>query len=137
MGKVYAAVTLKNIKDMVNAKDGLIREDEVRSVTINALVDTGAMSLIITEDVRQALGLEIVRNQPVRVANGVRVPGKTTEPVEVTWKDRYTVCAPVVIPGAQHTLLGVTILESMDLIVNPVKEELVGAHGDEWLETVF
>ena len=136
MGKVFAAVTLKNVKDMGHAKDGFIKEDEVRSMTISALVDTGAMSLCITEEIRKALGLEIVGNQPVRVANGLRVSGKKTEPVEVTWKDRFMACTPVIIPGGQHTLLGVTILESLDLIVNPVKEELVGAHGDEWLEMV-
>ena len=135
MGSVHATITLKNVWDMGNAQDGRIREEDIRSVTVNALVDTGAMTLCINEEIRQKLGLRIVGSRPVRVANGVRVTTQVTEPVEIIWKDRYTTCKPIVIPGAEFTLLGVVPLEDLDLIVNPVDRELVGIHGDEWLSS--
>jgi len=37
----------------------------------------------------------------------------------------------LVVPGAEKVLLGVIPLEGLDLMVNPVTQELVGAHGDE------
>jgi clan AA aspartic protease len=133
MGNVHATITLKNVKDMGFASGGYIKEENIRSVTVNALVDTGAMTICITEEIREKLGLEIVETRYARIANGERVSCQVTEPVEIRWKNRHSTCKTVVIPGAEIILLGVIPLEDMDLTVNPVSQELVGAHGDEWL----
>ena len=133
MGSVYAEITLRNVMDTCRAQDGHIKEEEIRSLTVNALVDTGAMTLCINEDIRQKLGLKITGSRPVRVANGVRVITQVTEPVDITWKDRTMACKAVVIPGAELVLLGAIPLEDLDLTVNPGARELVGIHGDEWL----
>jgi hypothetical protein len=37
----------------------------------------------------------------------------------------------VVVKGASEFLLGVLPLEGMDLMVDPVNQRLVGAHGDQ------
>ena len=50
MGMVHAEITLKNAADWVNAKTGLIEEQEVRSITVTAVVDTGAASLVINKE---------------------------------------------------------------------------------------
>jgi clan AA aspartic protease len=133
MGTVHAEITLKNVKDSGYASDGLIKEEEIRTLKVNALVDTGAMSLCITEEVREKLGLEIMETRYVRVANGDRVNCKIAAPVDIYWKNRFTTVRPYVIPGAEIILLGVIPLEDLDLIVNPISQELVGAHGDDWL----
>ena len=134
MGHVHAEVTLKNVYDMGCARDGHIKEDEVRSLTIQAIVDTGATRLCISEDIRQKLGLRIIRSQLIRIANGERVESQITEPVEIMWKNRDTCCKAAVIPGLDVTLLGVLPLEDMDLMVNPNTQELVGVHGDVCIE---
>ena len=133
MGSVHAKITLVNPYDKGKALDGLITEAEIRSLTVEALVDTGAMNLCITEEIRQKLGLKIAESRPVKVANGVRVTCQVTEGVDVIWKNRITTCRAYVIPGAEVILLGVIPLEDLDLTVNPVAQELVGIHGDEWL----
>ena len=132
MGTVYAEITLKNVFDEGKVREGLIKEHEVRSVTVNAVVDTGAMSLCITEQLRQSLGLSIEREKPVKVANGQRMICKVTEPVKVCWQDRITSLHALVIPGAEIVLLGAIPLEDLDLMVNPVSQELVGVHGSSW-----
>ena len=132
MGTVYAEITLQNSADWVNAKEGLIKDEDVRSVTVNAVVDTDAMSLCITEQLFQKLGLSTKKEREVRVANGQRVICKVTDPVEIWWKDRYTAVPAVVIPGAEIVLLGAIPLEDLDLMVNPVTQELAGVHGDSW-----
>ena len=136
MGNVHAEITLRNITDCGKVREGLIGEEAIRSVTVKALVDTGAMTLCINEETRQKLGVEVVKTLPVRVANGERVISHVTDPVEIVWKDRSSACRAVVIPGAELTLLGVIPLEEMDLTVNPVERELVGIHGDEWVTYV-
>jgi predicted aspartyl protease len=57
MGFVYADITLKNAYDVTNSDKGLINEQEVHQTTVKALVDTGAITLVINETVRKALGL--------------------------------------------------------------------------------
>jgi len=133
MGTTYAEITIKNSRDAGNAREGLIEEGDVRSVTVQAVVDTGAMSLVINEELQQKLGLTITKKKFAYVANGQRVPCDETEPVEINWKNRSSSVRAVVIPGAKFILLGAIPLESMDLMVNPVTQELVGAHGEEEL----
>ncbi|MDR1802886.1 MAG: clan AA aspartic protease [Treponema sp.] len=134
MGHVFAEVTLKNALDMGYARNGDIKEEEVRSLTVNALVDTGATRLCISEEVRQKLGLRILGLTPIHIANGESVACQLTEPVEVIWKNRFYTGHAITIPGSGVTLLGVIPLEDMDLMVNPVTQELVGVHGDEWVQ---
>jgi len=99
------------------------------------VVDTGSMHLVITEELCQKLGLEVKGEKTAHVANGQRVSSKMTEAVEVHWKDREITLPALVIPGAEQVLLGAMPLEGLDLMVNPVTQELVGVHGDnvEWL----
>ena len=130
MGTIHAEITLKNVKDEAIAQAGHIKSEDIRTATVTAVVDTGAMSLVITEELRQKLGLGVVGEKVAKIANGQRVSCKRTDAVEVKWKNRETVIQALVIPGAQKVLLGVILLEAMDLMVNPVTQELIGVHGD-------
>jgi len=130
MGTTYAEITLKNSRDAGNAREGLIEENEVRSLTVQAVVDTGAITLVINEELQQKLGLTVINKKFAYVANGQRVPYDETEPVDIMWKNRNASVNAAVIPGARTVLLGAIPLEAMDLMVNPVTQELVGAHGD-------
>jgi len=131
MGMVKTEITLKNARDEGNAQDGLIKTEAVRSVTITAIADTGAMYPVINEDLCQKLGLAYREERIVHVADGQSIRCKTTEAVDVCWKDRNFVCPTIVIPGSKYVLLGAIALEGMDIVVNPVTQELEGAHGDE------
>ena len=136
MGNVFAELTLKNGGDIVLAQKGHIMEQDVRSVTVNAVVDTGAVTLIINDDVCQKLGLAIEGTRTATLADGNKVNCKITEPVRICWKDRDVSCQAVVIPKGE-ILLGVIPLEFMDLIVDPVAEQLVGAHGDRIVSRIL
>jgi clan AA aspartic protease len=131
MGNFTETITLKNPIDAGLVRRGLISDREVRQVTIEAVVDTGASTMVITEEVCQKLGLAVEHEGSVSIANGARQPCKKTEPVAIYWKNRYAACSALVIPGAKKNLLGAIPLEDMDLRVNPVKMCLEGANGDE------
>jgi clan AA aspartic protease len=130
MGMVRTEIILKNAADWVNAQKGLINEQDVRSLSITAVVDTGAASLVINEEQCQRLGLSIGRERSARVADGRWVVCKVTEPVKVFWENRDTSCEAMVIPGAEAVLLGAIALEGMDLMVDPVNQKVAGVHGD-------
>ncbi|MDR1256399.1 MAG: aspartyl protease family protein, partial [Spirochaetaceae bacterium] len=106
-------------------------EKEIRSVTTDALVDTGCMLLVITEAVREKLGLSIQGLRRGALADGSSAVCRLTEPIEIHWNNRDSVCRALVVPGADKVLLGAIPLEDMDLIVDPVRQQLTGAHGDE------
>jgi clan AA aspartic protease len=131
MGETYTEITLKNAGDAIRVRERLIKKAEVRTLTVQAMVDTGSTDLIINEKMRKQLGLRIEATDEIELADNRIATCKYTEPITVHWKDRRTVCNAVVMPGAEEALLGVIPLESMDLIVDPVDQKLVGKHGDK------
>jgi clan AA aspartic protease len=130
MGLVHAEIILRNAIDAGNCRRGFIKEPEIRQTTVQAVVDTGAMTLVINEQLRCQLGLGIVGAKQATLANNAKETVKIAEAVEVHWKNRSMTCEPWVV-NSERTLLGAIPLENMDLIVDPAGQELVGAHGDE------
>ncbi|MDR2509409.1 MAG: hypothetical protein LBC77_02060 [Spirochaetaceae bacterium] len=129
-------IVLTNVIDLGCAKRGLIRESEVRSVTVDACVDTGSWFLVINEEVRAALGLSITDKSKAVLADGGSREYDVTEPVEFRWKDRKQSLNALVIPEADEVLFGALCMEALDLIADPVDECLKGRHGDEALYKV-
>jgi clan AA aspartic protease len=117
--------------DAGNARDGIIPQSAVRRLTVNAVVDTGAWTLIINEATREKLGLLEEESAETTVAGGGTVPCQITEYVEVLWKDRKTACEAVVLPGEEDVLIGALPLEGLDLMIHPKTQEVIGAHGDK------
>ncbi|MCL2093087.1 MAG: clan AA aspartic protease [Treponema sp.] len=131
MGTVYADIKLQNVKDIALAEEGYIKSDGIREVTVTSVVDTGAETLCITEDIFKKLGLDIERQKSATVADGRQTECSVSTPVKILWEDRDSVVRALVIPGSEEILLGAIPLEEMDLIVNPKNLKLIGAHGDK------
>jgi clan AA aspartic protease len=136
MGIVYADLILKNARDVGNVWCGHIAEKNVHQAAVRAVVDTGAGTLVIGEDIFQRLGLTIKGLRGVTLAGGEHLVGRITEAVEIHWKDRFSTLNALVLPGEHEVLLGALALEDMDLIVDPKRQELIGAHGDEAITRV-
>ena len=137
MGMVQAEITLKNANDVTNVSRGILNEKEIRQTTVQALVDTGAATLVINEEMRQKLGLELKGTKPARLADNQPVLVTVAETVEVHWKNRSMTCQPWVIRNSREILLGAIPLEDMDLMVDPKKQELTGVHGEEELAIIY
>ncbi|MDR3333462.1 MAG: hypothetical protein LBT13_01045 [Treponema sp.] len=129
MGTVYEDIILKNTGDVINVKRMIIPEHQVRIAAVTALVDTGAGTIVISEEIRQKLGLAMLRQGTL--ADGAVY--QVTEPVDIHWQDRECTCRAVVVPNADSILLGAIPLEDMDLIVDPKGRKLIGAHGRDVL----
>jgi predicted aspartyl protease len=130
-------ITLTNAGDLSAASRGFMPESEVRSLVVDAYVDTGAWFLVLNEETRAALGLEIVGTESATLADGSTAEYAVTEAVEFRWKNRKQITGALVIPGAHTALFGALCMEALDLMADPVAECLVGRHGDEAIYQVY
>jgi len=112
MGNVFAEITIKNAMDISLAHTGYIAENDVRTVTLMAIVYTGATTLVINEDIFNKLGLSVVSTRDVNLAGGGKIECKITTPVRIQWKNRCASVNAVVMPKG-NSLLGVIPLEFM------------------------
>ena len=135
MSVVYTEITLKNEDDTFCAEKGYIKEDEVRQMTVQAVVDTGAWTLVINNETREKLGLRDKGFGEANLADGKKGEFPMAGPLEIKWKKRRFTCDALVLPDAPDILLGAIALEGMDLTINP-KRELVGVHGDKEMHRV-
>jgi hypothetical protein len=99
MSTVKTQITLKNAGDVTMAERGHITDAQVRALTVEAVADTGAWTLVIDEDTCQKLGLKLKGPEPGVLATDILSDGTTavyqmTDGVEVHWQNRQTVCRP-------------------------------------------
>ena len=116
MGEVRAKVKLTNSADMAMLRRNLIQSIQLRSVEADALVDTGAVSLVLPSFVVERLGLARPFKQIAEYADGRRYEVDVTEPVLVELMDRHTNEEALVL--GDEVIIGQTILEKMDLHVD-------------------
>lgn len=137
MSTFYEKITLTNVWDILNEKRGIVPQSAVRSITVDACVDTGAWTLVINEEIRAALGLTINYSRSSTQADGTTAEYAMTEPVEFCWKDRKYALPALVIPTADKVLFGALPMESLDVMADPVDECLKGRHGDKPLHILY
>jgi predicted aspartyl protease len=130
-------ITLTNAGDLSIASRGLMPESEIRSLVVDAYVDTGAWFLVLNEEVRAALGLKIIGTDTATLADGSTVEYPVTEPVEFRWKDRSKSMNALLIADAHDVLFSALCMEALDLMADPVGERLVGRHGDKAIYQVY
>ena len=137
MGTFKEEITLENVIDRGLANRGYIDESQIRTLIVEAMPDTGAWTLVINDDIREKLGLTIEGSSDSTLADGKSSNYPITETVKIKWKDRSIALPAVVVADAKEVLLGALPLEGMDLIVDPVRGQLTGAHGDQPLHVLY
>ena len=125
MGLVYAEIELINGGDLEMARRHIIGQDEVKRMTVSALVDTGSYMLCINENIQEQLQLSVVEKRKAQLANGEIVQCDVVAPVELRFKNRATTCRAMVLPGNNEVLLGAIPLEDMDVLIHPLRQELI------------
>ena len=113
-------ITLTNSYDEEKVRcSGYWRPEEVRSVEIDALVDTGAMTLVLPADVVENLGLREAGRRKVRYANGDVAEIPWVAGVRLTVLGRETVTTALVERAGKTPRIGQIPLEELDLLVDP------------------
>ena len=124
MGHVFADLILENAFEATAAQKGLIAEGDVKKLSVKAMVDSGAMTLTINDDIARQLGLEVQKRQEVVLADGSFRKCDYAGPVFIHFENRIACCLALVLPGADEVLLGVIPLEEMDVIIDPINQKL-------------
>ena len=125
MGLIYAEIELINGEDIALARRHIIGEEEVKSMRVTALVDTGSYMLAINENIQEQLQLPVVETRNAQLATGEIVQCDVVAPVELMFKNRATTCRAMVLPGDAEVLLGSIPLEDMDVLIHPLRQELI------------
>lgn len=125
MGLVYADIELINAGDIEMARRHIIGEEEIKSFPLNILVDTGAYNLCINEAVQSQLELPFVEKRKGQLANGSIEDYDMVGPVVLKFKNRQTVCNALVLKGNNEPLLGAIPLEDLDVLIHPLRQELI------------
>ncbi len=125
MGLVYADIELINAGDIEMARRHIIGEDEIKRMHINALVDTCSYMLCINETIQEQLQFPVVEKRKAQLANSSVLECDVVSMVELKFKNRRTICNAMVLPGDSEPLLGAIPLEDMDVLIHPLRQELI------------
>ncbi len=123
MGAVRAKVKLTNAIDEAMVSRGVLAPHLLRECETQALVDTGALTLVIPKEIVEQLGLRIRSQQVARYANGFEESIGVTEPVLIQCQGRETADAALVV--GDEVMLGQVILEKLDLLVDCKNQRLI------------
>jgi clan AA aspartic protease len=93
------------------------RKPSLTPVDVDALADTGSVFLCIPQHVYLQLGLDVLQEREVKLADGSCVSVPYVGPVIVQFKNRTGVMGALVL--GDEVLLGAIPMEDMDLVVNP------------------
>ena len=125
MPVIYAEIELINGEDLVLARRHFIGEDKIKRMTVNMLVDTGSVYMCINENIQEQLQLPVLEQRKGQLANGHIVEYDVVGPIEVRFKNRRCSVDAMVLPGDNEPLLGAIPLEDMDVLVHPLRQELI------------
>lgn len=106
MGLIYADI------ELANAKNG-----SLNSMSVKALVDTGAMTLCIPEHAAIQLQLQEIEKREVTTADERRHVVPYVGPVQIKFANRTCFTGALVI--GDSVLMGAVPMEDMDLVISP------------------
>ncbi len=97
-----------------------------QTITVRALVDTGAMFMCVTEAMATQLGFvsSEMSTQWVTFADGRQMKVPRIAPIEIRFDKTRNYVTEALVLG-NEALMGVLPLEAMDLMVNPVLQQVI------------
>jgi len=116
MGEVVVEVGLENALDRERQLEGELPENKVRRLAVKAVVDTGAVMLMLPQDVVDALGLRTRRDVIVSYADERKEKRPVAGVVTLTIGNRAMATECIVGPPLSEPLIGQVVLEELDLL---------------------
>lgn len=139
MGRTIEKVIVKNYGDILKFEEGIISEDKIRSVEVNAIVDTGATYMSLPPKAIKELGLKYSSSSKVKTGNGP-VELKFFDGAKIFIRDRFTQMQVMENKSDDiPSLIGYLILEALDYVVNPSTQQLMGnpEHDGNWMAEMY
>jgi predicted aspartyl protease len=124
MGRITLEFTIANYEDVVMAAAGAIPSEQVRRVTLQGVVDTGATRLVLPQSAVDQLGLTPSGTATVRFADRRSATRSLVKNVSVELLGRQGVFTAVVEPGRSDALIGAIVMEDLDFLVDCATQTL-------------
>lgn len=121
MGEIRAKLLLENQRDRILAQEGHIPPSAVRQLELDALVDTGAVMVLLPQDAVEVLGLPLDGKIIVTLANDEKIELARARHLSLTVGNRQMDTDCLVGPPQCEPLLGQLALERLDLLLDPIK----------------
>ncbi len=125
MGLVYAEIELLNGFDLLKVDAGELDESELRRMPVRILVDSGAATLVINDNIRKQLGLRTKEERVMQLADESLLALDVVGPVEIRFENRRSMLDAVVLPGNAEPLLGAMPMQDMDVLIDPHRHRLI------------
>ncbi len=127
MGQVHVRVLLTNYREALLARLGQLEATQVHEYETEALIDTGAVRSAMPAAVADRLGLIRLRRTDAQYADGRVEAVDMTEVFTIEMLGRQTETSAMVL--GEYLLIGVTVLEELDLMVDCLRQRLVPYQG--------
>jgi clan AA aspartic protease len=128
MGEARVKVKLSNVADQAAAAAGQLAPGRIRFVEADAMVDTGAIRSCVPEELLQQLGIKPFEQMTVVFADGRKDQMGIAYGVGFELMDRRSSDDALIL--GDEVLIGQTLLEKMDLLVDCARQRLVPAHPE-------
>ena len=125
MGLVYADIELINGEDLVLVRHHLLGEEEVKRLHVHMLVDSCSYMLCINESIQEQLKLPVVDRKKAQTADHRIIDCPVVDHVQLRFKNRQWSGRAMVLPGDAEPLLGAIPMEEMDVLIHPLRNELL------------
>lgn len=136
MGDCRADLLLENAGDLDLLFEGKLPDMLVRRAKVDAVADTGAVLMLVPQDMVESLGLRRLGKIIVTLADDRRVELERAGSLSVTVAGRTCSTDCLVGPPGCETLLGQIVLESLDLIVDPLRQTVTVRPESPFLPTL-
>lgn len=122
---VYADIELINAGDVEMVRRNIMDKDEIKRMSVNMIVDSGAYMMAINETIQGQLELPFIEKRKNILPDGSIVEYDVVGPLLVKFKNRTATCSALVLPGNNEPLLGAIPMEEMDVLIHPRRQELI------------
>jgi predicted aspartyl protease len=130
VGRFSVEVELANYDDLARARAGDIPQAQVRRLSAQGVVDSGATRLVLPESIAEQLGLRRSGPVNVRYADGRTAAREMAHAIQLTYFGRSSVFNAVIEPGRDSILIGAIVLEDLDLVVDCANQTLTPRDPD-------
>ena|SRR5690349_7046421 len=125
IGPVYAEIELLNFADLALNRRSFLPYTDIHTVKGRALVNSGEMELIISQEIKELLDLPVREERTVRLADESLRKVEIVGPVEIRFKDYSTIMTAIVLSDAKEILLGRMALGGLGAFIDPETKQLL------------
>lgn len=138
MGRTTERLIIRNYVDVVNASEGIVHVERIRTIEVDAIVDTGATYVCISRENIKQLGLPCHSNVDIMTANG-RASRRIFRGALIELRGRSFVMDVMENDDDTPALIGYLLLEALDFVVDPKTQKVIPnpAHDGKWVADLY